>query len=512
MKFKYDGNSLKSGIYKLTNKANNRLYIGSTKEFKARWKQHTASLKHNKHSNKFLQADYNKCGDEVFVFEIVEITQGTKEERLLKEEFYINQFFGDGCYNLTTTAISPEGCHPKDPLQTSKRKSDGQYRRARDRIYKGLLKQIIDYKYKGNSLKSGIYTLTNKITNKIFIGSAKEFKSRWKQQAYSLRNNKHSNVLLQADFNLYGEEAFIFEVVEVVTGGKKERTEREQKYSNEQYLISEKEFYNYHYLYRFNKLDTSKYEQISEQRSVNAKTMWLNRAPEEKERILKTMADGRDLDCYKLVSASNKGKTISEETREKIRIAITGKPGPNLGKTFSIETRKKQSIAKLGKPGHKGIAGADNARSKAYDVKLIAPDGSIHGPIHGIGEFCREHNLNTSHLLLVMGGKRFVHKGWKIYNPSDPNTKHKRIYQKALKETIEKRAKTYNIQLLAPNGTIYGPITNIAEFSKQHSLTESSMYQLLNHKAKHHKGWTLIASAEDILNPLSVLTQPIASN
>jgi group I intron endonuclease len=112
MEYKYEGNSLKSGIYKITNKLNGRIYVGSAKEFKRRWSQHTSSLRNQKHSNKFLQADFNKCGEEAFVFEVIEVTEGkTKEERLFIEEGHIKQHYDSGvaCYNLCDRAISREG-------------------------------------------------------------------------------------------------------------------------------------------------------------------------------------------------------------------------------------------------------------------------------------------------------------------------------------------------------------------------------------------------------------------
>ena len=120
MEYKYEGHSLKSGIYKITNKLNGRIYIGSAKEFKERWKQHSYSLRNQKHSNKFLQADFNKCGEEAFIFEVVEITDGkTKEERLLVEEVYIKQYYdkGDKCYNLCDRAISRENIKSKNQRQ-----------------------------------------------------------------------------------------------------------------------------------------------------------------------------------------------------------------------------------------------------------------------------------------------------------------------------------------------------------------------------------------------------------
>lgn len=127
MQFQHEGNSLKSGIYKITNTKNNRIYIGSSKEFRERWKRHATSLRSNKHKNRFLQADFNKCGEDVFIFEIIEITDGkTIEERLQIEEVYINQYFdnGDRCYNLCKKAISREGRSSRDPEKIKKQMSE----------------------------------------------------------------------------------------------------------------------------------------------------------------------------------------------------------------------------------------------------------------------------------------------------------------------------------------------------------------------------------------------------
>lgn len=126
MEYRYNGQSLKSGIYKITNKINGRVYIGSAKEFKERWKEHTYSLRHQRHSNKFLQADYNKCGEEAFLFEVIEETEGmTKKERLVIEENYIKQHYDGGinCYNLCNKAVSREGSTDKNPEITKAKRS-----------------------------------------------------------------------------------------------------------------------------------------------------------------------------------------------------------------------------------------------------------------------------------------------------------------------------------------------------------------------------------------------------
>ena len=123
MQFNYDGSSLKSGVYKLTNTTNGRIYVGSCKEFKTRWKQHSKSLEMNKHSNRFLLNDFNKCGTDAFVFEILEVTEGTKEERLAREQLYLDQHYDNllRCYNLRKVAISREGYRSSTPEETQQK-------------------------------------------------------------------------------------------------------------------------------------------------------------------------------------------------------------------------------------------------------------------------------------------------------------------------------------------------------------------------------------------------------
>jgi len=139
MEYKYEGHSLKSGIYKITNKINQRIYVGSAKLFKVRWSQHTSALRNQKHSNKFLQADFNKCGEDAFVFEVIEVTDGkTKEERLLIEEGYLKTYYDDGdkCYNLCDRAISREGEKSKDPEKTRLKHSESSKRMWQNEEYR----------------------------------------------------------------------------------------------------------------------------------------------------------------------------------------------------------------------------------------------------------------------------------------------------------------------------------------------------------------------------------------
>lgn len=59
----------------------------------------------------------------------------------------------------------------------------------------------------------GIYRIRNKVNGKCYYGSSKNIEKRWKRHKNDLKNNNH-NPLLQRAWNKYGENNFIFEVVE----------------------------------------------------------------------------------------------------------------------------------------------------------------------------------------------------------------------------------------------------------------------------------------------------------
>jgi len=64
---------LKSGIYKLTNLVNNKMYVGSAVNISKRFNEHRNNLRNNKYSNIKLQNAWNKYGEGAFEFEIIEI-------------------------------------------------------------------------------------------------------------------------------------------------------------------------------------------------------------------------------------------------------------------------------------------------------------------------------------------------------------------------------------------------------------------------------------------------------
>lgn len=91
---------VKSGIYKITNLVNGKVYIGSTNDYLAQFREHRTELKRNVHFNTHLQSAYNKYGVQNFKFEVIEFIENledlplTEFKHLLeeREEFYIQLY------------------------------------------------------------------------------------------------------------------------------------------------------------------------------------------------------------------------------------------------------------------------------------------------------------------------------------------------------------------------------------------------------------------------------------
>ena len=94
-----------AGIYKITNKINNKIYIGmTTKDIEVRWKQHLKVSKNKNNKNyRLIHKAILKYGIENFIFEKLYETDVINLEHLKELEIkYIKEYnsFESG-YNLT---------------------------------------------------------------------------------------------------------------------------------------------------------------------------------------------------------------------------------------------------------------------------------------------------------------------------------------------------------------------------------------------------------------------------
>lgn len=109
---KYKGeDNLKNCVYRIVNKINNKVYIGSTIDSERRKLEHFNQLEKGIHINTHLQNAYNKYGKNVFIFDIIEDNLDNGE-LMKREQHYINLFNssnGNFGYNISQYANQPDG-------------------------------------------------------------------------------------------------------------------------------------------------------------------------------------------------------------------------------------------------------------------------------------------------------------------------------------------------------------------------------------------------------------------
>jgi len=99
---------VKSGIYKIVNVVNNKIYIGSAFNLKQRKSEHFSKLKKGKHVNIHLQRSFNKHGIKNFEFKIIEYVEN-KAIILDREQYWIDFYGIDNIYNICSVAGNTSG-------------------------------------------------------------------------------------------------------------------------------------------------------------------------------------------------------------------------------------------------------------------------------------------------------------------------------------------------------------------------------------------------------------------
>lgn len=210
---------------------------------------------------------------------------------------------------------------------------------------------------------SGIYQIRNITDDKVYVGSSVNIQTRFNTHKMRLRKNVHHSKLLQNAWNKYGEDNFIFEIIEV--------TQINQ-------LLLREQFY----------LDLKK---------VCMKEFGYNINPR---------------------AGSNLGIKLSDSTKRKMSIAKTGKIRSDSSKLnmsiaaknrkpISDETRKKMSDSRLGKPANR------------LRLKLINIETQIENIVYNMDDCLSILNIPISRrttIYSVLSGKRESINGYKIIN------------------------------------------------------------------------------------------------
>lgn len=184
-----------------------------------------------------------------------------------------------------------------------------------------------------------IYSITNTINNKRYIGISQDYKNRKRAHEWAMKNNKHRNIKLQRAVNKYGYDNFKFEILEEIeTDDRIEALTLENKY-----IIKYDTYKNgYNQSEGFEGSTLQKYsEERLEKMRVNmlGNTIWEGRKHTEEAKAK--------------IGKAHKGKTVSLKTRKRISEARKGKSvGENnhfYGKNHTEETKSKIR-KKNGKP------------------------------------------------------------------------------------------------------------------------------------------------------------------
>ena len=189
-----------------------------------------------------------------------------------------------------------------------------------------------------------IYSITNKVNGKKYIGRTNNFKKRQYIHLYHLKKGTHHSIFLQRAFKKYGEENFVFEILL-----KNLNFGEVLKYEEE--IILEEGYYNVSDKSDGGDLITNhpNREQIIEKMKTSMIERYSNMSDEDRKKLSERVK-GEKNGMY--------GKNHSEETKKTMMINRVYKKGVDhhlYGKPMSDETKNKLSISKKGKiPWNKG--------------------------------------------------------------------------------------------------------------------------------------------------------------
>lgn len=258
---------------------------------------------------------------------------------------------------------------------------------------------------------SGIYQILNTINGKIYIGSAVKLSARKSEHLRDLRRNCHQNPRLQHSFNIHGEQAFKFSVLEYVE-------DKSKLLEREQYYIDTMNACNKSIGYNICKKAGSAFGRPCQQKTKDA----ISKANKGKKRT-----DDFRKECAERASGINNpfyGKHRAEETRKKIGDALRGR------KRAPLSEEHKRKVSESNKGKHSipcsdtkkinisiGLKQYYENHNCANSVKVKNIDtGKIY---NSIADAEKELNLplRHSHISDVCAGKRHKAGGyrWEYY-------------------------------------------------------------------------------------------------
>lgn len=224
-------------------------------------------------------------------------------------------------------------------------------------------------------LNCGIYTITCTETGKVYVGSSINIIKRKNRHFSDLKHNRHYNRYLQNAWNKYGEDNFIFEILEIC--------------DTDNLLTCELNWIN-----RYDSTDlTSGYNLCLETRRPHLNINYF----EKTHKVVDP--DGNVLEftgVKKFALANNLNSSKLSQLA--------------LGKLNHYKGYRPYNEEYLNIPFNPSAYKYGKRLMKTY--KLKNPDGEV-VEFTGLAAHCRKHNLSSGTLASVISGNRKSHKGWR---------------------------------------------------------------------------------------------------
>lgn len=204
---------------------------------------------------------------------------------------------------------------------------------------------------------TGIYKITNKVNGHFYIGASRNIKKRWNEHRKKTNVLKGTSAIAKA-YREFGLGNFLFEVIEECSV---------------ELLKSREEFYIANLKPQYNTSETGYAEKVFtdsvlKKLSQSGKSQWEQMSEEQKSDFVSHNLQG-----------PRKGHEVSEETRNKIRLANIGKKQSAV--TIELRARKTKRSMIGNTNGNKCIiATADNGAFVAYfcSVKTAGEYYGVH--------------------------------------------------------------------------------------------------------------------------------------
>lgn len=227
-------------------------------------------------------------------------------------------------------------------------------------------------------MNCGIYVIQNIVTGDCYFGQSISIKQKLNNHGLALLRNVNKHTRLQRAFNKYGCENFIFAVI---------------LYCEQAELT--------HYEQLCVDIFQSTYN-LSRECVNSVKGLKQSLEHRHKIAIAHLRENLYDVTRQRL-SASQKGRIISEEHRHKISKTLSGRPSGRKGIKFSAEARHNMSVAHKGKPScRKGAHASEEARHNMSIAHRVENLSEIARHNIANGQRGRKVSDETRHKLSMM--------------------------------------------------------------------------------------------------------------